>query len=1367
MNEERVRGGFKTHGNRGPIHHVSISAGVLGLAGIFIVLTVASPLGSATHTHPDGIIDYDGDNRFAVTDTSSKPWSAVVGLFGNGLCSGAIVESHFVLTAAHCVYDSDGNRVPVDEFAIVPGMDRDYGGAVGFLDDGTLPSGAVYANSPYGFAKAIDLWVHPDWDSGTKAAGEDLAILSLDRNVGDYTGSMTLTTADESHSIYSSDMWTGGYPSDKLYDSSDEKQLYVTENKGCGVPWYDGEIIKHNLDTHVGQSGSPLFVGDSNPAVLAVVSGQLFWGDDDECDNTGARITSDVMDWMVDYMNSQPRPRDRANLVERIGDDVTADWNMEQPGSGVNPERTGPSLEMDIWTRVRNAGTEASGSFSTKFVLSGDKEVGDGDDVDLGLVPSSSLAPFTDRTVTWRGSVPQSIEDGAYWAGWHIDARNEVGEFDDAWIENQHIYHATQVEVDNTPPFGPTPNDDIEGWSNDPTPTFTWDPVSDNADDGMFDSGIDHYNWHVDHDGDKEISCNENADGQCEYTIPNYGNGEHTFYLEAVDGVGNEGKYGSHTFKIDTLPPDVDILCNGDPCDGEWTNNDVLVSLDSSDDHSRVDACEYSVNNGPWQPYDGPFYVQEDLDGHEGDNVVEARCDDNAGNTGDDLVHVRIDQTDPETHHDLSGEQGQDGWYRSSVTVSFDDCEDSHPQGYETSGCDTVHHKVDDGAWETGWSVTVGGDGPHTVRYYGEDVAGNVEDETHEATFEIDTATPKLWVNLTPEEPDGNNSWYTQTVDGTAECEDRPRDDPDARSGVRDNHPQYRIDGGDWNEPGPTEEKEVSFTIEEGNRSVDVRCWDLAGNKNDWADRIKVDQVDPTAEVTLDGEQGNENWYRSNVTATVGCTDAESGCDRREYNLDGAGWQRGDTVEVTGEGDHDVCVRVHDKAGRTSEEICKEFQIDRKAPDLDISLDPSEPNGENGWYVTDVEVTIECEDDPSGVDEINYTHDSDEDETYRTPFTVREDGSHEIEAWCTDDAGNQAHDVAEFKIDQTDPFAEVEAPPVVDSPYNVTWFARDNTSTLHGTGAVENLSAEADWSPTCEESVDGTYETGRCRQDPKPGWRCYQLQIQDKAGNLVNSTERCTVRSEAPVLETTHNEDRSTTYYVDQDGDGQPDDEEEVLTLPSIPPSPHAEGETNESQHICNDRNRDTECSEEETLFETDRPPRPRYEQDGRDHVIYDDADDDGEPDEGEEIVRITEPVANPEISSNEDNSYTIYNDEDDDGEMDEGEEIATTPPVDIPDDVSVDPDDDVSAQINPSDPHTDARLDPQPGTTGPYDVTVAGRPIITICPTDQLVRCPWVELNAEAAVDWSVTVTVEVGEERVHETVAIDLDTGELDPGP
>jgi len=98
------------------------------------------------------------------------------------------------------------------------------------------------------------------------------------------------------------------------------------------------------------------------------------------------------------------------------------------------------------------------------------------------------------------------------------------------------------------------------------------------------------------------------------------------------------------------------------------------------------------------------------------------------------------------------------------------------------------------------------------------------------------------------------------------------------------------------------------------------------------------------------------------------------------------------------------------------------FFDDTTPPVTTCTLDPDAPDGDNGWYVSDVTVTLKATDDMSGVNATYYKINGGEWETYDSPFVIWEDGEYMIEYYSVDYEGN-IEDVqsSSLDIDQTPP----------------------------------------------------------------------------------------------------------------------------------------------------------------------------------------------------------------------------------------------------------------------------------------------------------------------------------------------------------
>ena len=99
-------------------------------------------------------------------------------------------------------------------------------------------------------------------------------------------------------------------------------------------------------------------------------------------------------------------------------------------------------------------------------------------------------------------------------------------------------------------------------------------------------------------------------------------------------------------------------------------------------------------------------------------------------------------------------------------------------------------------------------------------------------------------------------------------------------------------------------------------------------------------------------------------------------------------------------------------------------------PETTCILNPSSPNGKNGWYITSVNVTLVAT-DPDG-DAIAYTKyriDGGGWVTYTSSFTITSDGEHLLEYYSVDNKGN-VEDIKSttIKIDKSPPSVVIQRP---------------------------------------------------------------------------------------------------------------------------------------------------------------------------------------------------------------------------------------------------------------------------------------------------------------------------------------------------
>ncbi|MBW2127439.1 MAG: chitobiase/beta-hexosaminidase C-terminal domain-containing protein, partial [Deltaproteobacteria bacterium] len=162
---------------------------------------------------------------------------------------------------------------------------------------------------------------------------------------------------------------------------------------------------------------------------------------------------------------------------------------------------------------------------------------------------------------------------------------------------------------------------------------------------------------------------------------------------------------------------------------------------------------------------------------------------------------------------------------------------------------------------------------------------------------------------------------------------------------------------------------------------------------------------------------GDNGWYKSNVDATLNATD-NNGIAEMKYNVDGSVWQDYTTpFTISTDGQHTVQFYAIDNAGNNNSTSFN-VNMDREAPVLSHSL--SGTAGNNGWYKSNVQVTLNPSDTISGIDTIMYRTNGGTWHTYTAPFTLSS-GQYTVDYYAIDNAGNNNSTAFSLKIDSTSP----------------------------------------------------------------------------------------------------------------------------------------------------------------------------------------------------------------------------------------------------------------------------------------------------------------------------------------------------------
>ncbi|MFJ8361996.1 OmpL47-type beta-barrel domain-containing protein [Streptomyces sp. NPDC093984] len=208
--------------------------------------------------------------------------------------------------------------------------------------------------------------------------------------------------------------------------------------------------------------------------------------------------------------------------------------------------------------------------------------------------------------------------------------------------------------------------------------------------------------------------------------------GSHKVRHRALDKAGNVSAEKSVEFSVvappsdDTTPPETSATVSGERnADGAYIDM-ATVTVTASDTGSGVNAIEYAVGSGAWQPYTGPVMVHQ-----LGTHTVRYRATDKAGNvSAEKSVEFSVvaapsqDTTPPVTGVTVEGTKNSDGAYVGSakVTVSATDA--------GGSGVASVEYSLDGGPY-LAYTAPVVVDrvgGAHAIAYRASDKAGNTSE---------------------------------------------------------------------------------------------------------------------------------------------------------------------------------------------------------------------------------------------------------------------------------------------------------------------------------------------------------------------------------------------------------------------------------------------------------------------------------------------------------------------------------------------------------------------------------------------------------------------------------------------------------------
>jgi len=404
----------------------------------------------------------------------------------------------------------------------------------------------------------------------------------------------------------------------------------------------------------------------------------------------------------------------------------------------------------------------------------------------------------------------------------------------------------------------------------------------------------------------------------------------------------------------------------------------------------------------------------------------------------------------------ISSAGGADAaWHASDVVVGL-----SAVDGVGGSGVDRITYQVDGGSTQTingtSGNVTIpapangSNDGSHTIAFYATDDAGNVEAPANTATVKIDATKPSTSLAPTPASPDGTNGWFQQasvqfSLTGS-----------DARSGVAQSF--YTVDG------GAAQAYSGAVTVSgQGTHTVTYWSVDNAGNTEAVKSaQIKLDNVKPSTSIAVSpaAPNGSGSWYVTTPSFTLSASDATSGVASTLYRIGSGATQTYSGAVSIPDGQHTVTYWSVDSAGNTeTSTTTSTIKVDTVKPSTSITINPTSPDGANGWRVSATSFTLGGSDATSGVASTFYRIDGGATQTYSGSAVSIPQGSHTVSYWSVDNAGNteSATTSPAIKVDTVKPATTLTTSPASPDGTN-NWFQRSSvTFTLAATDATSGV----------------------------------------------------------------------------------------------------------------------------------------------------------------------------------------------------------------------------------------------------------------------------------------------------------------------
>ena len=276
------------------------------------------------------------------------------------------------------------------------------------------------------------------------------------------------------------------------------------------------------------------------------------------------------------------------------------------------------------------------------------------------------------------------------------------------------------------------------------------------------------------------------------------------------------------------------------------------------------------------------------------------------------------------------------------------------------------------------------------------------------------------------------------------------------------------------------------------------------------SDRVSGDQSPPTITISIPEPTGENGWYNEPIFVRVNALDGGSGVKVAQVSLGGKQWYL-DAMRIALDGEFMVYAQATDRAGNTAT-TTRIIKIDLTPPQAQLQV--PDPQGENGYHVDVVRITLTGSDALSGVVETGikadgtHFYEGTSEGAELASVSIPASGNYVVDGYVKDQAGNVTTVTYELALDLEAPLVAINTPMEFKGEIPLNGNAEDGFSGIrtllvdHGSGWSTVDSQGTQWNTIwpAGELKDGEYPI--------------RVKAEDYAGNQTIITYQ------APILNT-------------------------------------------------------------------------------------------------------------------------------------------------------------------------------------------------------------------------------------------------------